>query len=640
MTTQKYIFSKSKFADNLYKIYPDSGADNSALFDKIVALDPTSTAKDEKQRYKFLDWICRKILDQRPQAQDLYKIQADLNFYIRLARLDKIRASREGTVYYKPYVDPNIEKYSIRTLAEAVFPHQELLNRKTPSEQRDHEKKKASTESIVLYDGEAGKIVIPQTMESSQFWGRETRWCISASKSDNLFEKYNQDGKTPILMFLPRNIQDKFAFNEQDGSVRDAMDSAIEEYSNQQFDSKTGVVAQFLSDCLMSGKMDIKQIAESAEITRAFKAFAFKCPQAYGIIIDKTAPDKIPDFLGLPALIHFAREDIDADEEASEFFYTVPNIFLGLLSNPALADFKEDALDAISTPTLLKTIKSHLQSFFKTPDDFDTFSPEESSRQFIEIYTHAQEFYRSLPDRLGMEYEIEYQLDELAFEYLDKIPKSFWKDEGFAFRTLECIGFSIGETLDRLPDAYQHPIVWKTMMEDSFNLQQCCEAIAAPQFHHIWTSRIDDVPFLEAVLPVIKQLADAEDIYKGSESADGVDYAPLIKRIETLYPDGLQTEEEVEIISTEMPKCDFTALLEKTIAAHPDFFADVAPEKQTLPMAVAAVKHDPGSLADIAENLFKAKRQPPELGAAFNQLPLDSIEREAVARFFISPAVK
>jgi hypothetical protein len=77
-----------------------------------------------------------------------------------------------------------------------------------------------------IYKGQEGQVVSVKTMQSSQYFGRGTRWCISAQMSDNEFKTYYGDDK-PIFMFLPKNSAEKYAFAVHENLFRNAKDSAL-----------------------------------------------------------------------------------------------------------------------------------------------------------------------------------------------------------------------------------------------------------------------------------------------------------------------------------------------------------------------------------------------------------------------------
>ena len=110
-----------------------------------------------------------------------------------------------------------------------------LEEEETQAKKRGEEKKAAFSEAHVIDDTEDYFIVRPTTTESSCFFGKGTRWCISAEKSNNYFNSYTSEGKTFYFVFLkyvdPSNKYKKLAFvldREYDlESVFDAEDSEL-----------------------------------------------------------------------------------------------------------------------------------------------------------------------------------------------------------------------------------------------------------------------------------------------------------------------------------------------------------------------------------------------------------------------------
>jgi len=86
----------------------------------------------------------------------------------------------------------------------------------TQATKRAEEKKAAFSEAHVIDDTEDYFIVRPTTTESSCFFGKGTRWCISADQSNNYFNSYTSEGKTFYFMFMkhvdPSNKYKKLAF--------------------------------------------------------------------------------------------------------------------------------------------------------------------------------------------------------------------------------------------------------------------------------------------------------------------------------------------------------------------------------------------------------------------------------------------
>jgi flagellar biosynthesis/type III secretory pathway chaperone len=111
-----------------------------------------------------------------------------------------------------------------------------LDDEETQAQKRGEEKKAAFSEAHVIDDTEDYFIIRPTTTESSCFFGKGTRWCISADQSNNYFNSYTSEGKMFYFMFMkhvdPSNKYKKLAFvldNEYDlESVFDAEDSELD----------------------------------------------------------------------------------------------------------------------------------------------------------------------------------------------------------------------------------------------------------------------------------------------------------------------------------------------------------------------------------------------------------------------------
>ena len=65
-------------------------------------------------------------------------------------------------------------------------------------------KEQAVKTSKILYDGADYMIVIPESMEAAQYWGRNTQWCTSALK-DNMFAAYSAEGPLYIVIDKKNN---------------------------------------------------------------------------------------------------------------------------------------------------------------------------------------------------------------------------------------------------------------------------------------------------------------------------------------------------------------------------------------------------------------------------------------------------
>ncbi len=104
-------------------------------------------------------------------AEDLYKLREDIATYEK---------------WRKNQPDPGDEvAFSMNDSFDTRVAQQRRKDKNKKSfrkEFSDLQKQGSQEPHVVIYDGPEGKIVVPQTMKSSQYWGANTRWCISAIK--------------------------------------------------------------------------------------------------------------------------------------------------------------------------------------------------------------------------------------------------------------------------------------------------------------------------------------------------------------------------------------------------------------------------------------------------------------------------
>ena len=117
----------------------------------------------------------------------------------------------------------------------------DLLKAVEPFEEKEGESSKSSAdfikngEATLVHESPTTRVVIPQTKEASQHFGRNTKWCTSATKSENYFDTYKPKGNLFYFLnkkankrhaiFIPKtpykdgNSQHVEAFDEEDNSM-------------------------------------------------------------------------------------------------------------------------------------------------------------------------------------------------------------------------------------------------------------------------------------------------------------------------------------------------------------------------------------------------------------------------------------
>ena len=77
----------------------------------------------------------------------------------------------------------------------------EKQRREREKEQAKAISKQAKQESNVIYEDENVKVIRPNTKLASCYFGKGTKWCISAEMSQNYFDSYTSQGKAFYFMF-------------------------------------------------------------------------------------------------------------------------------------------------------------------------------------------------------------------------------------------------------------------------------------------------------------------------------------------------------------------------------------------------------------------------------------------------------
>jgi len=167
------------------------------VFDTFAKMiEPTLDRKGGKD-CKYLDWACKSWIKDPVRIEDLYKIKERLIYFEKLSGKLNKDGQKNQINQFKDF----------KALEDVMRPYeQERAIRAAERQERrmsDEDKQKLKKESTIVYDGAEGKVVIPHTIWASQYWGNQTKWCISAAKKEeNAFEGYNK--KAPVFIYLPK----------------------------------------------------------------------------------------------------------------------------------------------------------------------------------------------------------------------------------------------------------------------------------------------------------------------------------------------------------------------------------------------------------------------------------------------------
>lgn len=77
-----------------------------------------------------------------------------------------------------------------------------------------------------VYEDNQWLIIIPHTMKAAQLYGKHTKWCTAAEKSENMFDSYNEDG--PLYINIDKVNNRKYQFHFESGQFMDENDDPLE----------------------------------------------------------------------------------------------------------------------------------------------------------------------------------------------------------------------------------------------------------------------------------------------------------------------------------------------------------------------------------------------------------------------------
>ena len=171
--------------EDVKKKYPD--LDKRGLLDVIIEKDPSGNQK-------YLAWAAKRLaafeLAELPTAE---YAATNLELYHNMLQLNQIPAE------YK-----DINKITALGQLEQIA-HTARRNRQEKERLKKVEEKykqEAKQNSEILMKDDNFLMVRPMSEGASCFWGRGTKWCISATESENYYNRYTGEGKAFYFLFM------------------------------------------------------------------------------------------------------------------------------------------------------------------------------------------------------------------------------------------------------------------------------------------------------------------------------------------------------------------------------------------------------------------------------------------------------
>ena len=207
---QKYLMGAAKIADKQVK-------DNIKQGYKPIA---GKFFPDDAPEDAFSPWgVVKNIADMIPKYHNI------MNFI------------RDGDAKFK---DINaISDYS--SFYDVIKRATDRKAKKEADKAREEQTKKTAVEGTeFVLDTPYHKVVRPLTREGSCYFGRQTRWCISAERSRNYFDQYTSEGKAFLFLLAKRkDVGDEYkkiaVVMNEDGDFEEFFDAPDDSMTQRDF---------------------------------------------------------------------------------------------------------------------------------------------------------------------------------------------------------------------------------------------------------------------------------------------------------------------------------------------------------------------------------------------------------------------
>jgi hypothetical protein len=195
---------------NSFEISMLGGLDNieqasSNLIKLFFSADPTTSME-------YSQWMIKRFLKNEFRVEDIgSKLGPYLETFHSLKQrniISGIDINKLSTSQMMDIVEQNEDKTSARQ--EQAVEADEFVS---------------SGDAEIFYNSKNYKIIIPKTEEASCHFGKGTRWCTAATRGDNMFSHYSEDG--PLYIIIDRKTNEKFQFQFETSQFMDARDEEI-----------------------------------------------------------------------------------------------------------------------------------------------------------------------------------------------------------------------------------------------------------------------------------------------------------------------------------------------------------------------------------------------------------------------------
>ena len=178
---------------------------------------------------KYLQWTMRELASNYPITDG----EVDLDLEAPGKKQDNTTVAEEllqAVFGFQRNVqrmeEKDIYRYNASQLQQAI---DKIEKEDTQKQKREKEKAAAKAGSTFVYEDHGVFAIRPNTTEASCYYGRNTRWCISATQSKNYFQQYTEEGRAFVMVRIDKLPEDhvyhKIALVFARGGNRSAIDA-------------------------------------------------------------------------------------------------------------------------------------------------------------------------------------------------------------------------------------------------------------------------------------------------------------------------------------------------------------------------------------------------------------------------------
>jgi hypothetical protein len=210
------FLNESKLEDIYSKYYADIESD---IFNQIISADPTSIVKNGEiaKMGGYSKWLLQLYKADTLKLEDLYKATGYLTTFDALKKRSRLSGKQADILSYKSLPDLFKVISEVGGTGKPTEDESYLINDQYFINNNQAE---------VYFEDADYLIVIPRTLEASQFYGKDTEWCTLKS---NMFKKYTKKGDLYIII-------DKHKLNS--GDRKRKLQFHFEEYQFMDMDDR------------------------------------------------------------------------------------------------------------------------------------------------------------------------------------------------------------------------------------------------------------------------------------------------------------------------------------------------------------------------------------------------------------------